>query len=246
MDSYRIGAGRIFLLSLLCLASTFFVVSCSLPWQHHTASKFAKPTTQQILSTVQKKFRTVTSFHVIMQVQNEGPALPNHIQIRSANGDVVMPDKVKAAANIVLSGQAVAVSLISVGGNQYVTDPITGQYRVIKGVLDPRSLTNPDTGLISLAGKIEHTSDPSDDTVNGTPCWRVTGLLDAKYIAFFTGGGVPQGTMLQTSICVGKADALAYQVKVIGQAALGDTSSTIRSFDISNYNEHVTITAPQI
>ena len=234
---------------LLCIASAVLFSGCALPWQHSAtaqASLGPKPTTQQLLATLQKNFRTVSTFHVVMQVDNAGTPPSGSIQIRNANGDVIMPDKVSAQANIVLSGQVVGVKLISVGNNQYVTDPITGQWRVIKGVLDPRTLTNPNTGLISLVGKVQNVSQPTDDSVNGTPCWRISGQLDAKYLKFLTGGGVPAGTMLQTSACIGKADGLPYEVKVVGMAAVGDTNNTTYSFQLSNYNEHVSITAPQI
>ncbi len=117
---------------------------------------------------------------------------------------------------------------------------------MIKGVLDPRTLTNPDTGIISLVGKVQNISQPVDDSVNGVPCWRITGQLDAKYLAFFTGGGVPSGTMLQTTACVGKSDMLPYQVKVTGEAAVGDLTNTARTFTLSNYNETIRITSPQL
>lgn len=246
----RVSAQSLLCAALLCLASALLFAGCGWPWQHRTTvtqtTLGPKPTTQQLLTALQKNFRTVTSFHVVMQVENAGTPSANRIQIRSADGDVIMPDKVSANANIILSGQAVAVKLISVGANQYVTDPITGQWRVIKGVLDPRTLTNPDTGLLSLVNKLQNVSQPADDSVNGTPCWRVTGQLDAKNLAFLTGGGAPAGTMLQTSACVGKADGLPYEVKVIGMAAAGDTSNTTYSFQLSNYNENISIVAPQI
>ena len=235
--------------TLLALALVLIISGCSLPWQHSSrvkANLVAKPTAQQLLATMQKNFRTVNSFHVIMKTSNLGSTSGSHIQIRSAEGDVVMPDKVKAQASVILSGQNVTVNLISIGATQYITDPITGQWRVVKGVLDPRTLTNPDTGIISLAGKLQNVSTPTDDTVGGIPCWRINGLLDAKYIAFFTGGGVPAGTMLRTSVCVGKTDGLPYEISVAGRATSSDTAQTSRTFDISNYNENISVVAPQV
>jgi hypothetical protein len=182
-----------------------------------------------------------------MQVQNTGNTTQaSQVQIRDANGDVVMPDKIKAQASVILSGQNVQVNLISVGSTQVITDPLTGQWRVIKGVLDPRSLTNPDTGIISLLGKVQNMGQPVADTVNTTPCWRVNGQLDAKYLAFLTGNGIPAGTILQTTAYVGQSDALPYRISVVGMAALGDTVQTTRTFDLSNYNENITITMPQM
>jgi hypothetical protein len=181
-----------------------------------------------------------------MQEDNPGPASASEVQIRAANGDVVMPDKIKVQATIILSGESVTVNLISIGSSQFITDPITGQWRVVKGVLDPSVLTDPNTGLISLASKVQHPTAPSSDTVNGVPCWLVSGQLDAKYIAFLTGGGVPAGTMLTTTICAGKSDSLPYEIKVTGIAAVGDSADTARIFLISNYNQPVSITAPTL
>ncbi|HZU65782.1 MAG TPA: LppX_LprAFG lipoprotein [Ktedonobacteraceae bacterium] len=251
MNLSRISMRRALACALLCLAGGLLLVGCTPPWQHNNviaASNFgAKPTAKQVLAMVQKNFHNVTAFHVVMKTYNLGtPTGDNQIQIRTAEGDVLMPDKVKAQANVLLSGQAVTINLISIGDTQYITDPITGQWRVVKGVLDASTLTNPDTGIISLANKLQNVTGPTADTVNGTPCWRVNGLLDAKYLAFLTGGGVPPGTMLKTSICAGKADALLYELKVTGQATTTDTPQTTRTFEISNYNENISINAPQI
>jgi hypothetical protein len=250
MTSFHIPIRRALICSILTIASALLIVGCSPPWQHtntaNASNLGSKPTAQQVLSAIQKNFRQVSSFHVTMKVDNLGTSSGSQIQIRSADGDVIMPDKVKAQANVLFSGQPVTVKLISIGNIQYLTDPITGQWRVVKGVLNASTLTNPDTGLISLSSKLQNVTVPTDDIVNGVPCWRVNGLLDAKYLAFLTGGGVPSGTMLQTSICAGKSDGLPYQLSVMGQAAKSDTSQTSRIFNISGYNEHTVISAPQI
>ncbi len=244
----RIAGGRPAVWSVLCLVGIVLLSGCALPWQHNQSASAANtpPSAQQLLTSLQKNFRSVSAFHVVMQVQNPGPVSQGQVQIRTANGDIVMPDKVKAQATVILSGQAVTVNLISIGSNQFITDPITGQWRVIKGVLDPRTLTNPDTGILSLISKVQNVSQPSADTVGNVPCWRITGDLAAKYLAFFTGGGVPAGTLLHMSACLGKSDSLPYQLSVTGQAAPGDSTQTSRVFTMSNYNENINITAPQL
>ena len=250
MTSFGIPLHRAMGCFLLTIASAFLIAGCTPPWQHGSASvassSGSKPTAQQVLDTLQKNFRSVSTFHVTLKVDNLGNTSGNQMQIRTADGDVIMPDKVKAQANVLFSGQPVTVKLISIGNIQYLTDPITGQWRVVKGMLNASTLTNPNSGVISLAGKLQNVTGPTDDVVNGTPCWRVNGLMDAKYLAFFTSGGVPAGTMLQMSVCGGKADGLPYQLSVVGQAAKNDTAQTSRTFTISGYNEHITITAPQI
>ena len=249
MASFHFPVRRAMVCLILTIASALLIAGCTPPWQHGSAavanSLAPKPTAQQLLNTLQKNFRSVTTFHVTLKVDNLGTTSGSQIQIRTADGDVIMPDKVKAQANVLFSGQPVTVKLISIGDIQYLTDPITGQWRVVKGVLNASTLTNPDTGLISLASKLQHVTGPTDDAIHDKPCWRVNGMMDAKSLAFFTGGGVPAGTMLQASICVGKADGLPYQLSVVGQAAKSDTSQTSRTFTISGYNETISITAPQ-
>jgi hypothetical protein len=224
------------------------VTGCSLPWQHTTASSGLgpAPTAQQVLAAMQKNFRLVISFHLTMKTDNLGNTDGSQIVIRDADGDVLMPDKIRAQASVLLSGQAVSINLISVGGNQFITDPITGQWRVVKGMFDPRALTNPDTGLIALASKLQNVTGPVADSANNLACWRVSGQLPAQDLAFFTGGGVPTGTLLATTIWVGQADGLPYKITVVGQAAKGDTAQTARTFLISKYNESISIVAPQV
>src|SRR5438874_3275195 len=204
MTSFHIPMRRALICSILTIASALLIVGCTPPWQHANttiASNIgSKPTTQQVLTDIQKNFRQVSTFHVTMKVDNLGTTSGSQIQIRSADGDIIMPDKVKAQANVLFSGQPVTVKLISIGNIQYITDPITGQWRVVKGVLNASTLTNPDTGILSLAGKLTNLSTPKQDTVNGVPCWRVTGQLPTSALTFLTGGGVPAGTMLATSV----------------------------------------------
>ncbi len=245
--------GRSLTFLVLCLLSMTLVTGCTLPWRHHkttnantNAAHAPRPTTAQLLTALQRSFRVVKSFHVTMQVQNAGTPQQDQIQIHSADGDVSMPDKVKAQATVLMSGQSLTVNLISVGDNQFITDPVTGQWRIIKGMLDIRTLTNPNTGLISVVSKLQNVSQPASYVVGANPCWGITGQLDAKDLAFFTGGGVPAGTLLKTTACMGKGDSLPYYVGVVGQAAAGDTPQTTRIFTMSNFNENITITAPQI
>jgi len=137
MTSFHISMRRAMVCFILTLASSLLIVGCTPPWQHGssaaTTSLGSKPTAQQILTAIHKNFRSVSSFHVTMKVSNLGTTSGSQIQIRSADGDVIMPDKVKAQANVLFSGQPVTVKLISIGNTQYLTDPITGQWRVVKG-----------------------------------------------------------------------------------------------------------------
>ncbi|HLZ59165.1 MAG TPA: LppX_LprAFG lipoprotein [Ktedonosporobacter sp.] len=230
-------------LSILCLVCFLLLTGCSLSVIH--AESDSVPATHQLLLSLQKNFAEVRSFHVVMHVQNPGLAESGHVQIRSASGDVLVPDRVQARATIIMFEQPMTVDLISIDKTQYITDPITGRWRVARDILDPRVLTNSNQGIIAIITKMQGITPPSTDYIDGRPCWRISGWLAAKYVAFL-GGGVPGDSQLQASSCLGKSDFLPYQITVTGWATHGDTLQTSRTFLFSKYNEDISISAPEL
>ena len=200
------------------------------------------PNAATLIKQAQAAIQKVTSYHFNLAVDNPGTG--GTLIIKTADGDILVPDKLKANANVLILGNVVQVQLITIGSNQYVTDPITNQWQRTTGLLDPRTLSNSSTGVAAILGHIQNPSSPSDANVDGTPCWSIDGTLDAKYLAAITGGGAPAGSIVKVTTCIGKSDSLPYLIKMTGVAAAGDTSATVRTFKLSKFNESLTISAP--
>ncbi len=200
------------------------------------------PSAQQLIKNAQAAIQKVKSYHFNLKVDNPGTG--GVLVIKSADGDILVPDKLKANANVLVVGNVVQVQLITIDSNQYVTDPITGSWTKTSGLLDPRTLSNSNTGVASILGHIQNPTTPTDANVGGTPCWSIDGTLDAQYLASITGGGAPAGSTVAITTCIGKADNLPYQIKMTGVAASGDNKNTVRTFTLSKFGESLTITAP--
>lgn len=200
------------------------------------------PDAHQLIKDAQAAFKKVTAYHFNLNAQNAGAG--GFVAIRSADGDTLVPDKLQANATADVLGNVVDVKIIAIGSKQYVTDPITGKWTTASDLLDPRTLSNPQTGVVAILGEIQNPSTPQDSTSNGRPCWSIDGKLDAQYLAAITGGGAPAGNMVNVTICIGKTDKLPYTVRVNGIAITGDTDKTIRTFTLSKFNESLSITAP--
>ncbi len=200
------------------------------------------PSAQQLISNAQTAIQKVTSYHFNLAVDNPGTGAT--LVIKSADGDILVPDKLKANANAQVLGNLVQVQIITIGDKEYLTDPITGKWLSTTGLLDPRSLSDTKTGVAVILGAIQNPSTPADSSVDGTPCWSIDGTLDAKYLAGITGGGVSPGTTVAITTCIGKNDDLPYQIRIKGVATQGDTANTVRTFKLSKFGENVTITAP--
>lgn len=202
----------------------------------------AGPTAQQLISNAQAAVQKVTSYHFNLDAENPGSA--GLITVKSADGDTIVPDKLKANASALIMGNVAQVQIVAIKDKQYVTDPITGKWTSTTGLLDPRTLSNQTTGVAAILGQIQNPSTPTDSTVDGQACWSIDGKLDTQILAGITGGGTPAGTTVATTICIGKSDNLPYLIRVNGIAVQGDSDKTTRTFKLSKFNESVSITAP--
>ena len=200
------------------------------------------PDAHQLITQAQAAIQKVQSYHFNLAVDNPGTGAA--LIIKTADGDVLVPDKLKATANVLVFGNVVQVQIIAIGDKQYVTDPITNKWMHTSGLLDPRTLSDPKTGIAAILGHIQNPGTPTDANVDGKSCWSIDGTLDAKYLAGITGGGAPTGTMDKINTCIGKSDKLPYVIKITGIAAPDDTDKTARTIKLSKFNENLTITAP--
>lgn len=194
------------------------------------------PNAQDLIKNAQQAIQKVTAYHFNLQTQNIG--LTGKLPISSADGDIKVPDRLKATASL----QGNSVQIIAIGNRQYIN--LFGGWQSTTGLLDPRALSDPQTGVAAILGHIQNPSQPSDSSVNGTSCWLIKGKLDANYLAGITGGGAPPGTLDDVSACIGKSDNLPYQIIIKGPAAPGDTAQTSRTITLSKFNESININPP--
>ncbi len=217
------------------IALTLLAVACGGP---------NAPSAQQLISNAQKALQKVKSYHFTLKADNPGQG--STLAIQSADGDVLVPDKLAANAAALVFGQAVQVKYIAIGNQQYLTDPITGRWQKSSGLIDPRALSDPNTGIGAILGHIQNPSAPTDSSVNNTSCWSTGGKLDAKYLQGIVGSQAKAGSLVDATTCIGKDDNLPYLIRLTGIATEGDSAKTVRTFTFSKYNENITINAPTV
>ncbi len=235
MHRYSSSRGTMFAHFCGLLALALLLLGCG-------GSSTPAPTAQQLIKNAQTAFGKVTAYHFTLKATGIGTA--SSLPIQSADGDIVVPDKLQANASVLFSGATVQAQIITIGNDEYLN--ILGSWQKTSGLLDPRSLTDPQTGVAALLGDLQHPSTPTASSSNGTACWSMNGELDASKLSGITGGGAPAGTMDQVTVCIGQSDNLPYSLVIKGIAAQGDTAQTSRTFTLSKFNEKITISAPAV
>lgn len=208
-------------------------------------SNASAPDAKTLISNAQTAIQKATSYHFNLKADKPG-AGSALFTVQDADGDIVSPDKLSASATALVGGAAsVQVKVISIGADEYITDPITGSWKKQSGLIDARSLTSADTGISAILGHIQNPSAPTDSNVDGTACWSTSGKLDTQYLKSIVGDAVVAGTVDVTT-CIGKSDNEPYLLKFTGAVIQGDTAQTVRTFKLSKFGESVSITAPQV
>ena len=200
------------------------------------------PTAQQLIKDAQAAIQKVSAYHFNLKAQNIGTT--TQLPVQSADGDIVVPDKLQATANVLFGGATVQAQLIEIGDKQYLN--VLGGWQQTSGMLDPRALSDPQRGVSAMLGELKNPSTPSDSSTDGTPCWSIKGTLDASFISGIIGGSAPAGTQDNVQVCIGKSDNLPYLIVITGVATQGDTAQTVRTFKLSKFNEHITINPPPV
>ncbi|TMC36583.1 MAG: LppX_LprAFG lipoprotein, partial [Chloroflexi bacterium] len=103
------------LLSLLALAGILTLTACG------GSSGPTTPDAHTLITRAPAAIQKVTSYHFNLAVDNPGTGAT--LVIKTADGDILVPDKLKASANVLVIGNVVQVKIITIGPNQYITDP---------------------------------------------------------------------------------------------------------------------------
>jgi hypothetical protein len=204
------------------------------------SSSSSTPNVHTLIKNSQTAIQQVKAYHFNLVVQNPGNG--GSLPIQSADGDIVVPDKLHANAKATVAGSVVPVEIIAIGSQQYIN--LLGVWQPTTNLLDPRTLSDPKTGVSAILGHIQNPTTPTSSQVDGRDCWSFNGKLDPTYLAGITGGGAPAGTLDDITACIGKNDNLPYQFIIKGVAAQGDTAKTVRTLKLSKFNEQITIQPP--
>lgn len=227
----------------LCLLTAFILLTCAV-LAGCSSKESENLTTAEVLTKSYDSMQAASSFHFSMEHDKAGTPISKNILMTSLSGDIVSPDKLQAKIIGTYSDMAIEVSLVTVGDQTYMTNPISGAWELAPKAFQVLSVFDPGTGVAAIINGLTDVTDLGDEKVGKTKCYHLSGNVLSEDLAPLT-GTTATGVKIGTEVWISKKTLLVQQIKLTGKITDTEEAGITRMLTFSNYNKDVDITLPE-
>jgi hypothetical protein len=208
-----------------------------------TAGTAAAPTLIDptvVLAESGRLMEATGSFHFLLDHQKGGTRLLPNLTLDEAEGDVVKPDKISAEFVGGSGGFVVKSSLITVGEDSYMTNPLTGRWETVPKDVSPLGFFDPQRGVSSMMTAVE------DPVLKGSEegVYLIEGELPAEALSPLVGLVLP-GARVSVELTISVDTHYLQRATFGGAVKESELEGTIRTITLSGFGEPVNIEPPQ-
>lgn len=204
----------------------------------------AAPSAQEIVDRSVEATGDVESFHFTLDL-GDAPLAGSGLSISTAEGDVVVPDRVRAAFAGSFAGIGIESELVLVGDEDFLKDPLTGRWRTLEIGTSPLDYFDPGSGVLAVMRGIDELELAGTDEVAGVEAYRVTGTAPARDVGTLLAVPPGDGTV-PVELWIGRDDSLLRRLRVEGPVAEGEPEDIVRTIELSRFDEPVEIEKPEV
>ena len=202
------------------------------------------PPASSVLPAAIQAFDAVQTFHFNLTHENGTTPIPNGLQLVSADGDVVTPDRMHANIEAKAGGQTVRVEVIGVGSEGWMTNPFNRQWQPLPSGTSIKDIFDPTQGVKAIVGSLQNPTVVGQEKVGGTQTWRIKGTVQSDVLTAAVPVAKP-GFTVGIEAWVGIDDSLIRQVYLEGPIMPDEANNIVRKLVLSDFGEQITITPPQ-
>lgn len=203
---------------------------------------------EEIMNQASQRFDEVNSFHFLLRIDGElSLDQSGSLRLRGAEGDLLRPDSAQTEASIAFGGANISIELISVGGEMFMTNLLTGNWERAPGDLgfDPAVLFDNERGISSIMRRIENPQVVGSEEIRGTDAYHMRGTVTAETVQPITGGSL-EGDDIELEIWISHETNDILQIELGGASTSGGADSATWTLEVSDHNEPVTIERPDV
>jgi hypothetical protein len=200
------------------------------------------PTPQSIVTRATARTGEQKSFHFKLNVENP-PAGSSGLSLTFADGDLIVPDRLKANVAGTFAGIPLTSKIVFAGSRQFLENPLTGRWQSFSTETSPIAFFSPAKGVLTAIRGVRDLELDGTRTVDGVETYHLTGTVEARELSGFL-GNPPSDREVAAELDVGKDDFLLRRLRLVGPIADGEPDDVVRTVDVSRYGQRVTIEAP--
>ena len=193
------------------------------------------------LSHSGKVMGELSSFRFNLKHEGGGTEFLPGMIVEEAAGTVVNPDKISVSFSGTFGERyAYRASLVTLGGESYMTNPLTGVWEAMPTGVSPLGFFNPTRGIAAIMlqlGQVRLAGDGAEEL-------RLSGVLPAEALAPLLGGTL-EGVTVRVDLVIDSMDLYLLQARVMGRVTPNDPGGIVRVIVVSAFDEPAVIEAPE-
>ena len=201
-----------------------------------------QPPAGQILAAATKATAAEKTFHFVFDEQH-GPVSKTGLHLIFAEGDVIVPGKIRADVSGTFLGVPLRSQLVVLGTHYYLRNPLTQVWQTVSVKTNPVAFFNPAKGVLGVIAAATQVTGAGSEKVGGEDAWHVKGKVPVSAISPIL-GNPPSPRLVDVDLWIGKQSSHLLRVRVTGPVESGDPANASRTVDLSRYGAAVAITAP--
>ncbi len=199
------------------------------------------PDAAQLLSDAALAVAGLQGFHFVLTQEDATIPLPSNLELESAEGDVVLPDRLAAELEAEIQGTNVSVDAIAIAGETWITNPFTCRWQKLNA--DLRSYADLGALLPALLPAIRNAHVVSEADLNDVRTHVIAGDASSADLQDALPFSLPNREV-RIEVWIGVEDSLPRRVRVIGPLISGESGDAVRQIDLTRLNQPVRINPP--
>ncbi len=213
------------------------------------------PPPRDLVNQAAQKLSSTQSLHFVIEFSGAPTFLDSQhaMTLRRVEGDLLRPDRMRASVKAALPGAYILIQAIGIGGDQYATNPLNGQWQKIPAEwgFNPSVLFQPGSGLTALLADVQDLKTLPDETIENQRHYHISGQIAGEKVVPLTGWLIGGGTV-HFEMWVGADDRYIRRLRLVdGSSPLNSSGGTPAppaqwNADLSKFDVPVTIDPPPL
>ena len=200
------------------------------------------PAPEELVAETAEKTAEAESFHLIVNVENV-PDPSSGLGLTFVDGDIAVPDRMKAKVGGSFSGVPISSELVVVGDDHWLKIPLLGTWQKVDLSTTVERFLDPEQGVLRVVEGATDVRDEGSEEVGGVDTYHLSATVRGEDVAELL-LVEPEAETVPIELWIGKDDLLLRRVRVSGPVGPDEGEDAVRTVELSAFDEPVEITAP--